>query len=71
MPTEVSEDGENGEHCATWLGDVAKRKAPTATFVLSANHNKAIPNRQILVKYKVFIAHTRAHARTHSVNFHI
>lgn len=26
--TEASEDEENGEHCATWLGDVAKRIAP-------------------------------------------
>lgn len=61
MLTGASEDGENGEHCATWLGDVIKRKAPNATFVFSANHNKAISNRQILVKYKVSIA--RAHTQ--------
>lgn len=65
--TEAAEDGENGEHCATWLGDVAKRKAPNATLVLLANHNKAIPNRQILVKYEV----THTYTYIVNVNVHI
>ena len=42
MLTEASKDGENGEHRTTWLGGVAKSKAPNATFALLANHNKAI-----------------------------
>lgn len=33
---------ENGEQSATWLRDVAEAKAPNATFMVSANHNKAI-----------------------------